>query len=177
MEQIENKELFNEMFEELKESKQILIELLKKILKLQIKDIEFEGIQRFDTITEYEFSLFKINIIYSNQEKKDIYLKMIKGGKIKESIFCYWSLLYEEYLKENKDNAENVVQKSIITQTTNNETNSSLILTLNQKLNYCAEINLVELRNFVNNEKEYERWLDKLEIKDDDILFIGKKKY
>ena len=39
LEQIENKELFKEMFEELKESKQILIELLKKILKLQIKDI------------------------------------------------------------------------------------------------------------------------------------------
>lgn len=172
-----NCDFFKKLTENLKDSKENVIKLLRDILKVPIIDIEFEGTEEFNSIVEYDFAVVKVNLIYENEEKKEIYLKMIKGGKIKESIFCYWSLLYEEYLKSNQSNVENIVQKAIITQITSDESSSSLVLTLNTKLNYCAEINLVELRNFAEKNQEYERWLDSLEIKNDDILFIGRKLY
>ena len=154
-----------------------MIKLLENILKNPIEDIVFDGVEQFNNIIEYDFSLLKTKVIYKNGLNDEIYLKMIRGGKIKESIFCYWSLLYDEFLKSNQSNVENVVQKAIITQITSDESTSSLLLTLNAKLNYCAEINLIELRNYTLKNQEYERWLDNLEIKNEDILFIGKKLY
>ena len=132
----------------LEDSKGNIIKLLEQILKSSIKDIEFEGTEEFNDVTKYDFSLSKAKVIYHTGKKDEIFLKMIKGGKIKESIFCYWSLLYDEFLKSNQNNEEDVVKKAIITQITSDEASSSLLLTLNAKLNYCAEINLVELRNF-----------------------------
>ena len=163
--------------ENLKNNKNNIIKLLEIIQKHSISDIEYEEIKEFDSITEYNFSVLKTNIIYKDGGKEEIYLKMIKGGKIKESIFCYWSLLYEEHLKENKRDLEDIIQKAIITQITSDKGSSSILLTLNAKLNYYAEINLIELKKFFEENSEYERWLDSLEIKEDDILFIGKKMY
>ena len=102
---------------------------------------------------------------------------IIRGGKIKESIFCYWSILYEEFLKNNQSYEQNIVQKAIITQVMSDKNVSSLLLTLDARLNYCAEINLVELKQYVKNYKDYGRWVSSLDIKDEDILFIGKKLY
>ena len=102
---------------------------------------------------------------------------MIRGGKIKESIFCYWSILYEEFLKNNQSYEQNIVQKAIITQVMSDKNVSSLLLTLDARLNYCAEINLVELKQYVKNYEDYGRWVSSLDIKDEDILFIGKKLY
>lgn len=169
---------FKEMLEGLKEGKEIIEELLEKVLNTQIKSIEFAGTEHFDTITEYDFSLFKIKLICQDNIQKEVYLKMIKGGKIKESIFCYWSLLYEEYLKNNVEREETMPPKAIITQTTANESTSSIVLTLNPKLNYYAEINFIELRKFAidRNDTKLERWLNNLEISDEDILFIGRKR-
>jgi len=155
-----------------------IIKLLESILKSSISDIEFEGIEEFNNIAEYKFSLQKANLVYSNGKKEEIFLKRIKGGKIKESIFCYWSLLYDEFLKENKrDTEDDLVEKAIITQVTSDESTSCLLLKLNAKLNYCAEINLVNLKSFKAKKLEKERWYDDLEIKDGEILFIGKKLY
>jgi hypothetical protein len=165
------------MVETIKADKEIFIELLEKILNEKIENLEFDGIEHFDTITEYKFSLFKINLIFSNGQSEEIYLKIIKGGKIKESIFCYWSLLYEEYLKENKDKNDKILKKVIITQKTANESNSSIVLNLEQNLDYYAEINLVELKKFAIENNRLERWGEDLEIKSEDILFIGRKKY
>ncbi len=163
--------------EYLKQHKEKTILMLQQILNHSITNIEFEDIKEFDTITEYNFSILKTNVFYKDERNEQIYLKMIKGGKIKESIFCYWSLLYEEFLKNNKNNEKEIVQKAIITQVTSNKSSSCILLTLNAELNYCAEINLIELKKFFEENKECERWLDSLGIKDDDILFIGKKMY
>lgn len=108
---------------------------------------------------------------------EEIYLKMIKGGKIKESIFCYWSLLYEEYLNINKDKIYEIPKKVGITQKTANKNNSVIILKLDPSLDYCAEINLVEIKKFVIENKMLERWVENLDIKSEDILFIGIKKF
>ena len=157
--------------------KEIILKLLEKIYNKPIMNIEFEEIEEFNAIAEYNFSIKKANLIFSDSEKDEIYLKMIKGGKIKESIFCFWSLLYEEYIRSTQDKKDNAVQKAIITQVTSDKNRSCILITLDEKFNYCTEINLIELKKFFKENIEYERWLDNLEIKEEDILFIGKKMY
>ena len=166
MEQIDN--------DDISKIKKGIIELLEEVLKREILDIENKGIEKFKSIIGYNFSLLKLMIIYKDLNQEEIYLKIIKRGKIKESIFCYWSLLYDEYIKSNNDKKD-LVQKAIITQLTSDGSNSHLILTINTKLNYFSEISLVELKNLINKDKE--RWKDRLEINNEDILFIGKKMY
>ena len=154
---------------------EIIVRLLQRVLEIKINNLEFIGRAYFDSITEYDFSLLKFNMIYDEEKNVEIYLKMIRGGKIKESIFCFWSLIYEEYLKGNNDIQIN--KKVIIKQKKANENNSNLILKFDQSLDYCAEINLIELKKFANNNKRLERWLEEKEIKSEDILFIGRKNY
>ena len=150
-----------------------IVKLFEKILGIKIKQIDFVKTEFFDTITEYNFSLYKFDVTDEEEKNIEIYLKMIKGGKIKESIFCFWSLLYEEYLKENKNLYEN--KKVLIKQKKINDSDSNILLTFDQSLDYCAEINLIELKKFVIDDKNLERWLEKLGIKSEDILFIGRK--
>lgn len=157
-------------------SKENIKKLLEAILEKEIININIEGIEHFENIIEYDFSLLKAKIKYRDDNKEEVYLRLIKGGKIKESIFCFWSILYEEYLQERKKDTENAIQKAIITQIISKESISSLVLTIDSKLNYCAEINLVELKKFLEKNQK-ERWLGSLEINDNDILFIGKKMY
>lgn len=153
-------------------SKENIKKLLEKIFKKEIIEINIEGIEHFESIIEYNFSLTKVNITYKNNQKDELFLRIIKGGKIKESIFCYWSYLYEDYLKNKKSENENTIQKAIITQIESPRNISSLLLTIDSKLNYCAEISLVELKKYF----EKERWVEGLEI-NNSILFIAKKMF
>ena len=153
-------------------SKENIKKLLEKIFKKEIIEINIEGIEHFESIIEYNFSLTKVNITYKNNQEDELFLRIIKGGKIKESIFCYWSYLYEDYLKNKKSENENTIQKAIITQIESPRNISSLLLTIDSKLNYCAEISLVELKKYF----EKERWVEGLEI-NNSILFIAKKMY
>ena len=169
------------MLEILKKNKQNIQELLEEIMHQPIIDIKFLGIENFDSIIEYKFSLFKMILIYKDSRQEQIYIKIIKAGKIKESIFCYWSFIYEEYYKKNKQKSNNNMhKKTIISQNTVNENDINITLKSENVLDYSAEISLVELYNFAEkNIKNLntERWLEELEIKDDEILFIGKKRY
>ena len=162
---------------QIKNSKKQIIQLLQDVFKHSIVDIKFEDIKNFDTITEYDFSVTKIKVFYKDGIKEEIYLKMIKGGKIKETIFCYWSLLYEEFLKSEKRKNNDIAKKAIITQVTSDKSSSCIVLTLNAELNYCAEINLIELNEFCKKYSFYEGWVKSLGVKDEDILFIGKKMF
>lgn len=157
-------------------TKENIKSLLEKISKKKIDSIDIEGIEHFESIIEYDFSLLKANIIYKKGNKEEVFLRLIKGGKIKESIFCFWSILYEEYLKNKERDFENAIQKAIITQIMSEENISNLLLTIDSKLNYCAEVSLIELKKFLEKNQK-ERWLGSLEICDNDILFIGKKMY
>ena len=39
----------------------------------------------------------------STEEEIEMYLKMVKRSKIKESIFCYWCTIYEEELLKARE--------------------------------------------------------------------------
>lgn len=162
--------------ESLKEKNGHVISILESIKGKSIETIKMEEEKKFETIIEYDFKINKVKIIYKDGKEEEVFLKIIKSGKIKESIFCYWSILYEEYLKENTENNDkNIVQKAIITQVTSDETSSSIILTINAKLDYCVGIDLIELKKYYN--KNFENRRDSIDIKEDEILFIGKKMY
>ena len=141
--------VFKNVLEDLKKNKQNIQELLERIMNKPITDIKFLGIENFDSIIEYKFSLSKIILIYKDNSKEQIYIKIIKAGKIKESIFCYWSLIYEEYYKKNEEKSNNNIhKKTIISQNTINENDINITLKSENTLDYSAEINLVELYNF-----------------------------
>lgn len=152
---------------------EIIKPLLEKILKKEIIEIKIEGIELFESIIEYDFSLTKANIVYKDNTKDELYFRIIKGGKIKESIFCFWSFLYEEYNKVRKQNKDNTIQKTIISQLESEKNTSNLLLTIDSNLNYKAEIYLVGLKKYLKKE----RWLAEKNIDNNDILFIGKKMY
>ena len=112
-------------------------------------------------------------IIYNENAKQEISIKIVKRGKIKESIFCYWSLLYEEYIKENREEMEQIPKNTVISQEIEK---SSVILKFNPFVDYYAKIDLIELEKLPIKNKEIERWVEDLKAKKEDILFIGRKK-
>ena len=70
--------------------KEKIISLFEELLNKKIKDYNYISIETFNSIIEYDFSLVEVEIFFLTGEKKTIYIRMIKGGMIKESIFCYW---------------------------------------------------------------------------------------
>lgn len=78
------------------EEKEVLKNLLSNVLNLNIEDIQYENNIHLNDISEYEFELVKVIITLKTNEKMEMYLRMVKNSKIKESIFCYWCAIYEE---------------------------------------------------------------------------------
>ena len=71
-------------------------------MKLDIKEIKYDKNVQLSNITEYEFELIKVKAILETKEEIEMYLKLIKSTRVKESIFCYWCTIYEEELMERK---------------------------------------------------------------------------
>ena len=78
------------------EDKKIMQDIIGNILSLEIKEIKYDKNIQLSNISEYEFELVKVKVILQSDEEMEMYLKMIKNSKIKESIFCYWCTIYEE---------------------------------------------------------------------------------
>ena len=112
-------------------------------------------------------------MIFENNEEKDVYIRIIKEGKIKESIFCYWSLLYDKFNKKEKRDFEEVKIKEKVIE----NDKKSIILQTEKDYSYNTEINLIELKKFIveklkENGKLVKllKYLDKI---DNEILFLG----
>ena len=71
-----------------------LVEILKEILHIQIDKIEIEKQLKLKNISEYEFEVIKTKAKLNDGNELEIYFKPIKNSRIKESIFCYWCLIY-----------------------------------------------------------------------------------
>jgi len=170
-------DLAKDILESIKKCKNESEDIFEKILKNKISNIELNETKYYESIVDYDFSLTKVYVTYQNGKSGDIYLKMIKGGKIKESIFCFWSILYDEFLRDTHQEASRELQKAMITQIKSNDSTTKLLLTLSPDVKYCAEISLVQLKKFLKEKNMYERWCSSFEISDDDILFVGRKMY
>lgn len=67
----------------------IIKQVLNNVLHLNIKEIKYDKNLKLSNISEYEFELIKVKAMLETDEEIEIYLKIIKNSRIKESIFCY----------------------------------------------------------------------------------------
>lgn len=137
-------------------------------------------------ISEYEFELIKVKAKLENNEEIEMYLKMIKSNKIKESIFCYWCAVYEEELIKSKElqEADTIINKVSISELNQTRYQKSIFLTIENNrtsiLTTGTEVNFVDIIKYVDdnqNEKnqfnELYKYIDK---ESDDVLLVGIKK-
>lgn len=161
------------------------IDLLKDLTNLNIKDFEFEDLKNMGDSTGYDFSTIKLKVHLKNinDEKADIYIRMIRKDRIKESIFCYWNLLYDEKFKTYEESEfTSVINKVRITETENETYKHSVLLEIKENkwgiLQYGTTIHLVKLEKFLNDTTIIKsnltnKWKNYLEDDNKDVLFIG----
>lgn len=69
------------------EDKNIFKNVLNQVVNLKIKEIEYDKNLQLSNASEYEFELVKGKIILEDDKEVEMYLKIIKNNKIKETIF------------------------------------------------------------------------------------------
>jgi len=166
------------------QNKQMIIDLLIDVVELKIEDFEVDSLKKFENISEYEFSAIKIACkVEKNAEPIDIYFKIVKKDKIKESIFCYWCLLYEEELKKNKEDLtmSTIINKVQISEIGMKRYKNSVFLQIQKNktniLKYGTEVHFIDLKKYIDNNKSDDNklgeWLKYIDEKSEDILMIG----
>ena len=155
-----------------------------KIEPLSVSKVEDDDSNiELPNISEYEFELVKIKAVMETNEEVEMYLKMIKNKKIKESIFCYWCTIYEEELLAKKVDLECIVNKVAISDLTKDKYQKRVFLTIENNstpvLETGTEVNFIEIANYIKESKKETNKLDKLykyfNKGDDDVLLVGLK--
>ena len=162
--------------------KEIFKDVLNQELGLGIKEIKYDKNLQLSNASEYEFELVKSKIILEDNKDVEMYLKMVKNNKIKESIFCYWCTIYEEELFKSND-VESVINKVLITELDKTKYKKTIFLTIEnnktQILETGTEVNFIEISNYLEemkNENNQFGKLDKYFNKDDGyVLMTGIK--
>ena len=164
------------------EEKEILKNLLSNVLNFEIKDIKYEKNIQLNDISEYEFELVKAIITLNTDEQIEMYLRMVKNSKIKESIFCYWCSIYEEEMTKLKTK-ENIINKVLITELTKEKYQQSIFLEIeNNKmpiLETGTEVIFLEIDKYIdeykNNKNQYDKLYKYNEKDSEGVLLIGIK--
>lgn len=191
-------------------NKEMTIHLLKDLTKLDILDFEFEELKNMGDSSGYDFPTIKLKAVIANTEnqidslgkeggnilkqntdnktrknceEKEIYLKMIRKDRIKESIFCYWSILYDELFKSYEESEfTSVINKVRIKETESEEYKHTVLLEIKENkwgiLECGSTIHLVKFIKYLNNKsvkksKLTKEWKKYLEEENEDVLFIG----
>jgi hypothetical protein len=160
--------------------------LISDVLKLDVINTEYEKNVEFDNISEYEFTLVKSICKISEEESLDVYFKIIKKDKIKESIFCYWCLLYQEEINKikNKSNIKNnFLNKVVISEIEKERYKNSIFLEIANNrtgiLKYGTEIHFIDFFKYIEKNKnkveEMSKWLNYIDEDNEDLLLIGVK--
>lgn len=179
---IENKKV-EELENIIEKSKDQLINILKNILYIKIDEIIIEKRLQLKNISEYEFEVIKTKAKLEGGKELEIYLKPIKRSRIKESIFCYWCLIYEEELFNRKiqQEGEMFLNKVLISELTKKKYYQSVFLEIENNngniLETGTEINFIEILKYLkdqNNEEstELKKYFEKLS---DYVLLVGIK--
>lgn len=150
---------------------------------MNIKKYKNITVEKFEDISEYEFSLIKINAELMNKTFVDIHIKMISREKVKENIFCYWSLIYQKELEKrnNSKKAKPIISKVTITDIGKERYKSSILLELqdnvNKILEYGAEMHFVDIIEYINKTQKNRYKFSEIENfisrKDEDLLLVG----
>lgn len=134
-----------------------------------------------ETIEEYAFSMLKLKVILNDKTKQDVYMKLIRKDRIKESIFCYWCLLYDEKFKEYEESEfTTVIKKVRIIETESQDCKHTVSLNIKENkwgiLEYGSDIHLVKLRKYLKEETKNPNvleWKRYLANDSSDILFVA----
>ena len=166
--------------------KKIIIQILNEVLHVGIKEIKYNDNTQLENNSEYEFELVKVRANLKNGEEVEIYLKMIKNSKIKESIFCYWCAIYEEELNKSKEmeNVDAIVNKVLISELNQNKYQQRIFLTIeNNKtsiLTTGTEVNFLDIFKYIEDKKSKENQFEELykyfNKDSNDVLLVGIKK-
>lgn len=158
-------------------NEEIIKYILKKSINLSAKKIRYLGYVEDKALTEYDFILNKFEVISSTNTIMNIYIRTVDPGKIKESVYCYWNILYEqEKIKFGKDKA---ISKNIYIRELNIEKYKkeiSLEIDDNERniLKNGTQICFIEIENYLkdNNQKlEHSEYISKFSNLN---LFIAK---
>lgn len=146
------------------------IKLLNYILKIDLENIEFIGIERYENISEYNFYLFKLKGILKDSIKIEIYLKFIKKGEVRESVYCYYSLLYNNLKIDKEKSRVRIIEKE------SNFIKSKIIICIdNKQINDNLELNLFNLKRMIEEDTDRVIKKYKKQIDSNDILLVGIK--
>lgn len=181
---IENKVLkLKELIES--EENSILIPIFNNVLNLKIKEIKYDKNIQLSNISEYEFELVKVKAILETNEEVEMYLKMIKNTRIKESIFCYWCSIYEEELMKAKEleDIDIFINKVLISELNETKYQKRIFLTIEDNktkiLETGTEVNFLEIVYYIEEQKsdknQYEKLYQYFDKQSDDVLLVGIK--
>lgn len=167
------------------EDKSIFRKILNDVLQLKIKDIKYEKNIQLSNISEYEFELVKVIATLENNEEVEMYLKMIKSTRIKESIFCYWCSIYEEELVNAKEleNIDIFINKVLISELDKTKYQKRIFLTIEDNktkiLQTGTEVNFLEITDYIEEQKnensQYENLYKYFDKGKDEVLLVGIK--
>ena len=163
----------------------IIKQVLNNVLHLNIKEIKYDKNLKLSNISEYEFELIKVKAMLETDEEIEIYLKIIKNSRIKESIFCYWCTIYEEELMKEKelDNMDVIINKVAISELKKSRYQESIFLTIENNRTHIletgTEVSFIEIRDYIEDHREKNTELEKLykyfEKESNDVLLVGIK--
>ena len=162
-------------------NKKLIVDIISKIFNVEILDIKYIKTQKMKSLSEYEFSLIKMKGIISTKNSVDIYFKVVNKNQIKESIFCYWYLLYQEEKEQKKVDVDSIINNVSITELGTKKYQKGILLenkiSNNNILEYGTEVHFIDFFKFVEScNKDYEKIENKY-VKEggEDILLIGLK--
>lgn len=167
------------------EDNQKIKQILNKTLELNIKEIKYEKNLQLSNISEYDFELVKVRALLETDEEVEMYLKMVKNTKIKESIFCYWCSIYEEELIAAKEleNIDVFINKVLISELNETKYQKRIFLTIEDNktkiLETGTEVNFLEIANYIEQQKnvdnQYEKLYQYFDRQSEEVLLIGIK--
>lgn len=147
--------------------------------------MSFEKTLKLKNMSEYNFEVFKLKVVLQSKEEIEMYLKLVKKTKIKESIFCYWCLLYEEEILNNQKEIKpnNYTNKVLISELEKKKYYQSIFLKIDNNISKMiesgTEINFVDVKKYIIEKKLEKEYLEILECfnQDEDYeLLVGIKK-
>lgn len=163
----------------------IIKQVFNDLLQLKIKEIKYDKNVELNNISEYEFELVKVKAILESDEEVEMYLKMIKNTRIKESIFCYWCSIYEEEFLKSKDleNIDVFINKVLISELDKSKYQKRIFLTIEnnrtQILETGTEVNFLEVIDYIkenkNEQNKYEKLYEYFDKESSDVLMVGIK--
>lgn len=154
------------------DARNIMINFLNEITGLNLKEITFNSIEKFQDIVEYDFYLVNLIGVSKNGLEEPIFIKNIRKGKIKESLFCICDLAYEKYFQDDNDSKDNFKKRKKIS-----------ILEEKENVNYINKISVKLFEDNFSKEKanlkiyfaEISKMIEQSENKK--ITWKGMKKY